>query len=104
MCCEKTHLRLEKNETVLEFAAFLSLDLSSLVCAEDCLETIPFKTASPLILASFSITDPLFPDFSSYLAGFSLLGLFLPALPCRNPGSSPWLSVTMETSLMVRTS
>lgn len=81
MCCEKTHLRLEKNETVLGFAAFLSSQLSSPVCSEDCLTIIAFKAENPLVLTSFSITDAVFLDVVSSLAGLSLLGLFLPPCP-----------------------
>ena len=102
VCCEKTHLRLEKNETVLEFAALLSSQLSSPVCSEDCVNIIAFKAADPLLLTSFSITDAVFLDFFSSLAGLSLRGLFLPPCLYRNLGSSPWLSVTMATSLLAR--
>lgn len=81
---------------------FLSSDPFSRACSEGCFKIIPFNAASPLSLASLmslilcSLISPLwlvFPHWSVSPDQF-----LLPAVPVGTRGSSPGLSVTVDSA------
>lgn len=52
VCCQETHLRLEKKWNSSWVCCILSSHLPSIAYSEGCLKITPFNTVSPLILPS----------------------------------------------------
>lgn len=107
VCCQETHLRLEKKWNSSCVCCILSSDLSSIAFSEACLKIPPLNAVSPLILASLvslircSLTAPLlwlaFPCWS-----VSPDQVVLPALPAGTPESRPRSLLPWRTHLSPR--